>query len=86
MQPGRRARRDSGRSTRASSRTKHGRPAPGARIEHLVEDYISATRAAAQGALSRAFATGQVLAFDDARARLIALAEARDGRLTRSER
>ncbi len=28
------------------------------RIEHLVEEYISATRAAAQAALSRAFATG----------------------------
>ncbi len=27
-------------------------------IEHLVEEYISATRAAAQAALSRAFATG----------------------------
>ena len=28
------------------------------RIEHLVEEYISATRAAAQAALNRAFATG----------------------------
>jgi hypothetical protein len=61
------------------------------RIEHLVEEYISATRAAAQAALNRAFAVGnngdgRVLAFDDARASVIALAEGRatGGRRDRS--
>ncbi|HVR03437.1 MAG TPA: winged helix-turn-helix domain-containing protein [Polyangia bacterium] len=39
------------------------------RIEHLVEEYISATRAAAQAALNRAFATGATATVRPSRSR-----------------
>jgi hypothetical protein len=40
------------------------------RIEHLVEEYISATRAAAQAALNRAFATATTAAVKPSRSTL----------------
>ncbi len=39
------------------------------RIEHLVEEYLSATRAAAQAALSRSFATGTTATVRPSRSR-----------------
>ena len=58
------------------------------RIEHLVGEYISATRVAAQAALDRAFATArrQGRGSRVRRRRPRAVAQARDVRPTRSKR